>query len=138
MNRTERLVSRINEFMTFEDILQLALAQTGTTQFTADSHKWSAALHQVCDRFAGDVPELAVISFTERPPLPPQSDEAYQLITTLAKSGRIGLPNPRLHKIVMSKTEKARITQSKGAVQAKYGDIIKEIAAILEERLQKE
>lgn len=135
MRTREELRSQIEGFLTLEDIIQLALAQVPKTQFSADSHNWSAALYELWTKFRQQVPELERVSFSDRPPLPPQTDDVYALITTLAMAGRIGLPNPRLHKVIMSNAVKKRIRRDKSIVQDKYGSLIPRMAEILKRHL---
>jgi len=112
--------SEEEEFTTFEDIFALALANTTRSiRFTADSDAWHEVLYEVCEEYRDKMPELRVIFFDERPPLPPQSDEFYQLITTLSMCGLISLPNPNYELIVMSEEQKRRAQEMEGKRLAK-------------------
>lgn len=135
MTSRRELRSQIKNFLTLEDIVQLALAETPKTFFSSDSHAWSAALYELLQKYGEQVPEFKKISFSVRPPLPPQTEDVYRLITTLAMSGRVGLPNPRLHKVIMSKALKQRIKREKTNVFARYGILIPGMADVLERHL---
>ncbi len=127
--------SEEEEFTTFEDIFALALANTKHSHFKADSNEWHKVLYQVYEEYGDKMPQLGVIFFTERPPLPPQSKEFYQLITTLSMSGLITLPNPSYEFIVMESTQKERARELEGKRLDKYKDYIRKITELLDERL---
>lgn len=127
--------SEEEEFTTFEDIFALALANTERSRFKADSNEWHKVLHQVYEEYGDKMPQLRVIFFKERPPLPPQSKEFYQLITTLSMSGLITLPNPSYEFIVMEDAQKERARELEGKRLDKYKDYIKEITELLDKQL---
>ncbi len=123
------------EFTTFEDIFALALANSKHDHFKADSNEWHKVLYQVYKEYGEKMPQLGVIFFKERPPLPPQSREFYQLITTLSMSGLITLPNPSYEFIVMESKQKERARKLEGKRLGKYEDYIRGITKLLDERL---
>lgn len=123
------------EFTTFEDIFALALANTENSLFTADSNEWHKVLYKVYQDYREKIPQLRVIFFRERPPLPPQSKEFYQLITTLSMSGLITLPNPSYEFIVMENPQKERAHELEDKRLGKYKEYIGQIAALLDEQL---
>jgi len=127
--------SEEEEFTTFEDIFALALANTEHSRFKADSDEWHQVLYEVCEEYRDKMPQLGVIFFEERPPLPPQSNEFYQLITTLSMSGLISLPNPNYEYIVMERTQKDNAKRLEGKRLDKYKDYIRKIAELLDDRL---
>lgn len=123
------------EFITFEDIFALALANTESCRFKADSDEWHKVLYEVCQEYGDKMPELRAIFFKEWRPLLPQTKEFYQLITTLSISGLISLPNPNYEFIVMDDTQKERARKLEGERLQKYmGDILK-ITRLLDDRL---
>lgn len=132
---TEAGHTEAEEFTTFEDIFALALANTKSSRFKADSDAWHKVLYQVCKDYRDKMPQLQVIFFEERPPLPPQSSEFYQLITTLSMSDLISLPNPNYEFIVMDKIQKKRAKRLEERRLAKYKDYIQKITELLDERL---
>jgi len=123
------------EFTTFEDIFALALANSEYSLFKADSDEWQRVLFQVYKGYWDKMPQLGVIFFKERQPLPPQSKEFYQLITTLSMSGLISLPNPNYEFIVMDDKQKKRVKQLEGTRLNKYKEYIRRITELLDERL---
>ena len=123
------------EFTTFEDIFALALANTDHSLFKADSDEWHRVMYEVCEEYRDKIPQLSVIFFEDRPPLPPQSDEFYQLITTLSMSGLISLPNPNYEFIVMGENQKESIKKLEVKRLAKYKDYIQNITELLDKRL---
>jgi hypothetical protein len=127
--------SEEEKFTTFEDIFALALANTKGLHFKADSDEWHKVLYEMCEKYRDKVPQLRVIFFEERPPLPPQSDEFYQLITTLSMSGLISLPNPNYELIVMNEEQKKRAREMEGKRLDKYEGYIQEISKLLDARL---
>lgn len=127
--------SEEEEFTTFEDIFALALANTEHSHFKADSNAWHRVLYDVYKGYRDKVPQLGAIFFEERPPLPPQSKEFYQLITTLSMSGLITLPNPSYEFIVMERTQKERAREMEGKRLDKYKEYIQKITELLDERL---
>jgi len=131
----ETQCSEEEEFTTFEDIFALALANSEHSHFTADSNEWHKVLYQVYEEYRDKMPQLGVIFFKERPPLPPQSKEFYQLITTLSMSGLITLPNPSYEFIVMDPTQKERARELEGKRLGKYKKYIRRITELLDERL---
>jgi len=124
-----------DEFTTFEDIFALALANTEHRRFTADSDKWHKVLYEVCKKYRDKIPQLGVIFFEERPPLPPQSNEFYQLITTLSMSGLVSLPNPNYEYIVMEQKQKENAQELEEKRLNKYKDYIRRITKLLDDRL---
>ena len=136
MEKLEKMQgSEEEEFTTFEDIFALALANAKSTYFKADSDVWHQVLNEVCKKYRDKIPELGVIFFEERPPLPAQSREFYQLITTLSVSDLISLPNPNYEYIVMDRKQKQRAQEMEGKRLGKYKDYIQKITELLEERL---
>jgi len=127
--------SEEEEFTTFEDIFALALANSKYDHFKADSNEWHKVLYQVYKEYGDKMPQLGVIFFKERPPLPPQSKEFYQLITTLSMSGLITLPNPSYEFIVMEDAQKERARKLEGKRLAKYKNYIRRITELLDEQL---
>jgi hypothetical protein len=123
------------EFTTFEDVFALALANTQNSRFKADSNEWHKVIYKVYKDYVEKIPQLRVIFFRERPPLPPQSKEFYQLITTLSMSGLITLPNPSYEYIVMENPQKERARALENERLEKYKDYIGEIAALLDKHL---
>lgn len=132
---TEYMKMTEKEFTTFEDIFALALANTEQSKFKADSNEWHKVLYQVYEKYVDKIPQLEVLFFKERPPLPPQSEEFYQLITTLSMSGLITLPNPSYEYIVMEKTQKERARELESNRLDEYKEYIKGITTLLEENL---
>ena len=123
------------EFSTFEDVFALALANTGINRFIVDSKNWHKVLYEVCDKYREQIPQLGVIFFKERPPLPPQSREFYQLINTLSISGLISLPNPDYAYIIMDDDQKKRTRDLEAKRLEKYEKQIQDISAIFEKHL---
>ncbi|MFH1671291.1 MAG: hypothetical protein ABH889_00735 [Candidatus Portnoybacteria bacterium] len=73
-----------DEFITFEDILFLALVYTSIRQFSSDTMDWHRAVYEICQKYRESVPELKSIYFDHgRPPLPPMADQVYGLQTLL-------------------------------------------------------
>lgn len=136
MEKLEKMQSsEEEEFTTFEDIFALALANTRSSRFKADSDAWHEVLYEVCKKYQNKMPQLEVIFFEERPPLPPQSNEFYQLITTLSMAGLISLPNPNYEFIVMDRKQKKRAQELEGKRLDKYKDYIRKITELLDRRL---
>ena len=136
MEKLEKIQgSEEEEFTTFEDIFALALANTKSFRFKADSNAWHQMLYEVCEEYRDKMPQLGVIFFRERPPLPPQSKEFYQLISTLSMSGLISLPNPNYEFIVMDRKQKKRARELEGKRLDKYKDYIRKITELLDGRL---
>ncbi len=126
---------QINSFITFEDVIALALARSKKHSFKSNTTPWCEALLELKNKYSDKIPELQEIYFNDRPPLPPQSDQVYQIFTTLARSGEMSLPNPQFVKIVISKSQKNRILRALGHSLDKYDALINEIVPILEEKV---
>ncbi len=135
MKEIEEMRGTEEEFTTFEDIFALALANSKHSHFKADSNEWHRVLYQVYQEYRDKVPQFGVIFFKERPPLPPQSKEFYQLIATLSMSGLITLPNPSYEFIVMEREQKERARKLEGKRLDKYKSYIREITKLLDQRL---
>lgn len=136
MEKLEKMQgSEEEEFITFEDIFALALANSKSAHFKADSDEWHKVLYEVCEEYRDKMPQLEVIFFEERPPLPPQSKEFYQLITTLSMSELISLPNPNYEYIIMDHTQKERTRELEGKRLDKYKNYIRKITELLDDRL---
>lgn len=123
------------EFTTFEDIFALALANTSSNRFIANSNDWHRVLFEVCDKYRKQIPQLEVIFFRKRPPLPPQSGEFYQLINTLSISGLISLPNPDYAYIVMDENQKKRAFDLEAKRLERYKEQIQNISEIFDKQL---
>lgn len=134
-NNRQSKFERVKAFTTFEDIFALALARSNKQHFSASTEPWCKAMLEVRERYSTQIPELNDIYFTERPPLPPQSDQVYQVFTTLARAGEMSLPNPQLEEIVIKNSHKNRIRKAIGNSLTKYDPLIDEIVRILEEKV---
>jgi hypothetical protein len=124
------------ELITFDDIFALALAEAGPTRFTGDSRKWHEAMYEICERYGDDVPALQEVFFAKRPPLKVQTDQYYQLISTLSTSGLITLPNPNFQYIQMTPAQKNRAKKLEDTLLAEFRPQIQEIAQIVRQRLE--
>lgn len=133
-NNRQAKVERVKSFTAFEDIFALALALSNREHFFAGSEPWCEAMFAVCERYSSQIPELKDIYFTERPPLAHQTDQVYQVFTTLARAGEISLPNPQLEQIVCRKSHKNRIRKAIGNSLSKYDAFMEDIVRILEEK----
>jgi len=128
-------IEQVKAFTTFEDIFALALAGSHKEHFVATSGPWCEAMFEVARLYSSQIPELRDIHFSERPPLPPQSDQVYQVFTTLARAGEISLPNPQLEEIVVQDKHKNRIRKAIGDSLSKYDVFMPDIVQILERKL---
>ena len=136
MNKLEQVHPiQKEEFTTFEDVFALALANTGSSRFKANSDDWHKFMFEVWEKYKGKIPQLSVIFFENRSPLPPQTSEFYQLITTLSMSGLISLPNPNYEFIVMDEKQRQRTKKLETKRLTKYKDYIRNITELLNERL---
>lgn len=123
-------------YVTFDDIIALALANTVSEKFFADSNKWQEALYDICEKYKDRITELKTIFFDEsRSDIPPQSEEFYQLINILSASKLISLPNPAFEHICMDVPQKERAKKLEEKLLKHYENYIGEIANILEEKL---
>jgi len=132
-NERQSKYGRVKAFTTFEDIIALALARSKRQNFSASTEPWCKAMLELKKRYSDLIPELKDIYFSERPPLTPQSDQVYQIFTTLARAGEMSLPNPQFEKIVINNIHKTRIRKVIGDSLSKYDSLIDEIVPILEE-----
>ncbi len=136
MKKLDQVQSGENEeFTTYEDVFALALANTNSERFKANSDDWHRIMYEVCEKYRDKIPQLSVIFFENRPPLPPQSNEFYQLITTLSMSGFISLPNPNYEFIVMEGKQKKLAKKLEKKRLTKYKDYIQDITELLDNRL---
>ena len=125
-----------HSYVTFDDVIALALAKTKSTIFVADSNKWQEVLYDIREKYKDRIPELKTMFFDEsRSPLPPQSDEFYQLINILSASKLISLPNPTFEHICMDKSQKRRVENLEEKLLEGYEQHISEIGQMLEEKL---
>ena len=136
MNKLDQVQSsEKEEFTTFEDVFALALANTNNSRFKANSDDWHRIMYEVCEKYRDKIPQLSVIFFDNRHPILPQSNEFYQLITTLSMSGLISLPNPNYEFIVMGPEQKKRAKKLEKKRLTKYKDYIQNITELLDKRL---
>ena len=136
MNKLEQVQSsEKEEFTTFEDVFALALANTKKPKFRANSDDWHRIMFEICEKYRERIPQLSVIFFENRPPLPPQSNEFYQLITTLSMAGLISLPNPNFEFIVMDDKQKKRAKKLETNRLTKYKEYIQNITELLDKSL---
>ncbi|MFC1921410.1 hypothetical protein ACFLYQ_06785 [Chloroflexota bacterium] len=123
-------------FFTYENALTFALALTDEEQFDSNPEKWHAVIYEICQKYKSKVPELKWIYFTERPPMPPQSEQVDQLIKLLANSREVSLPNPDYPVIAMSKAKREIITKREQKRLAQYTKEMKGISQLLKTRLK--
>ena len=123
-------------YITFDDVIALALANTKSEKFTADSQAWQQALYKVRKAYQDKIPELKKMYFDEsRSDIPPQSEEFYQLINILSSSKLISLPNPAFEHILMDAPQKKRAKNLEEHLLQRYKDDIAGIAGMLEGEL---
>jgi hypothetical protein len=134
-NTRQEKLEQLKSFITFEDIIALAIARSGKEKFSAKTEHWSKAMKKIKDRFSDQIPELKEIYFSERPPLAPQSDQVYQVFTTLARSGEISLPNPQYREITVHEAQRNLIEKAIGKSLCKYDTFMNSITMILEDEL---
>jgi len=124
-------------YITYDDIIALALAKTQLTEFTADSDVWQSALHEVQESFKEKIEALSMMFFdTSRPAIPPQSQEFYELISVLSESDLISLPNPTFQRIVMDDNQREKVHELEDELLVDYQEDIDGIANILKEKLR--
>jgi hypothetical protein len=125
-----------HSYVTFDDVIVLALANTNTDKFFADSNRWQHVLHAIREKYKDRIPELKAMFFDEsRSDIPPQSEEFYQLINILSASKLISLPNPSFEHIVMNPTQKECARNLEDHLLQSYHDCIADIASMLEGEL---
>ena len=123
-------------YITFDDVIALALANTQATKFTADSQSWQKVLYEIREKYQDKIPELKMMYFDEsRSDIPPQSEEFYQLINILSASKLISLPNPTFEHILMDDPRKERAKNLEERLLQRYKDHIAGIAGMLEGEL---
>lgn len=125
-----------HSYVTFDDVIALALANSKSVKFFADSNKWQEALYDIRQKYKDNIVELKTMYFDEkRADISPQSEEFYQLINILSASKLISLPNPTFEYICMDSEQKRRTLDLEGALLKHYEEHIKGITKILEEKL---
>lgn len=123
-------------YITFDDIIALALAKTNYREFVADSNAWQQVLYDIREKYKDRITELNMMFFNEsRSDIPPQSEEFYQLINLLSAAKLISLPNPGLERIWMDDSQKRRTRNLEENLLKHYDEYINDIAKILEERI---
>ncbi|MDP3990952.1 MAG: hypothetical protein Q8P63_01510 [Candidatus Nealsonbacteria bacterium] len=121
------MVSALDTFVSYIDILTLALAESAMCRFDPDIDKWHAAVLEIWKKYKDEIPELKRICFVDdRHPLAPMSDQVYSLRIVLARSGEMPM-SPKVKRQII-KREETRL--------AKYAEEIKGIAAIFEKHLE--
>jgi len=130
----ERKDIQLEEFVTFDDILALALARCHTELFTSDAGKWHEALFEVCEKYRDELPALREVFFREHPS-PLQTNQFYELISILSASTLITLPNPNYSSIQMDRHQKKRAKALESKLLERSEQQIKGISDILERRL---
>ncbi len=114
-------------FISYLDILTLALANSSMSRFDPDIMEWHVAVFEIWERYKNEIPEFAKICFVDdRPPLPPMSDQVCSLRSVLARSGELYMPRGIKNKMITH--EEVRL--------AKYQEKIKGMASILEKHLK--
>lgn len=125
-----------HSYVTFDDVIVLALANTSTNKFLADSNRWQRVLYAIREKYKDRIPELKAMFFDEsRSDISPQSEEFYQLINILSASKLISLPNPSFEHIVMDSTQKERARNLEERLLQRYHDYIADITSMLEGEL---
>lgn len=127
---------RFRSFVTYENALTYALALTEENRFDSNPDKWHEVIYEICHKFRDQVPELNWIYFTDRPPMPPQSEQVDQLIKLLANSREVSLPNPDYPTINMTKEKRDLIKKREEGRLAKYREQLQEISQLLKDRLK--
>jgi len=131
----EKLIEELRASKSYEDIIALALARSRQTRFSADTHQWCEVLFELGQRYSEQIPELKSLRFSERPPLPPQTDQVYELFTFLARAREASFPNPQFKFLLVSEEEKTRISQAIGDSLKRYDPMMDDVVRILEEKL---
>lgn len=121
---------KFNPSTTYHDILALALAQTSINKFKAEAQHWHKALHEICQRFQGSIPELDTIFFEER--YEPRSETVYELLMILSMSHLIELSGPNIQ---MSPEMKKGIKNLEEERLSQYQKQIAEMSTIFEKHL---
>ncbi len=135
MTPTAELVRQASEFTTYDDVFALALANSRLVRLSPDSNRWTAAFYEVWKELGDQIPELRKLAFDERPPLPPQCEEASQLIMTLAMSRYLSLPNPTFPHIAMTRAQKSRVKRERANLLEQYQHQMPAVVRILEKHL---
>ncbi len=81
--------------LTFVDVLSLAVAQSGNSEFTADWERWHSAIADFIEEKATDDNPLGDIHFQRREPYAPFSEEVEAFLSIMRRSGCFAVLNQR-------------------------------------------
>ncbi len=81
--------------LTFVDVLSLAVAQSGNSEFTADWERWHSTIADFIEEKATDDNPLGDIYFQRREPYAPFSEEVEAFISIMRRSGCFAVLNQR-------------------------------------------
>jgi len=132
---TEKKEQKQEDFITYHDIFALALAYTSSTKFNSNHNQWHKAFYEICQKHKKNVPELRDIRFERRPPLPPQSEEVYDLRRVLGETGWIWEDGPFFKVTHMEDELKKKVINDEQERLRKYEEQIRDMALIFEKHL---
>ena len=129
----------LDQYITYHDILTLALAYTSIRNFSSDSMDWHRAFYEICQKYQESVPELRNIFFdhSRSPLLPPMANEVYDFQCLLEMSGQLeGLELGRDHISRIPREMRRKIKSSEEKRLAKYTEQIQDMAKIFDKHLK--
>lgn len=120
------LRSELRDRYSYLDVLALAVARAGATEFSTDPLAWASKIHALRDQF----PDLlAGVWFTERG----YSEEIDAFFRIMARSGSFSFANPRYDRFELTEAAKADIEKEVTPVLAEHSAAIDAIAQVLSE-----
>ena len=110
-----------NQF-SYLDVLALAMAKSGATDFTGDSTRWSEVVREMRRKHPN---LLSGIWFSERG----YSEQLEEFFRVMARAGALSFPNPRYERICMDEDTVKRIVEGAPSALREQEEDIEEIAA---------
>ncbi len=128
----------LDSFITYHNVLTLALAYTSIEDFNSDNMKWHKAFYEICQKYQDSIPELESIFFdhSRTPPLPSMSSQVYELRTLLGMCGELQDMGPFFKVTRMPQEIKERIKKREKERLAKYENQIRDMSKIFEKHLK--
>ena len=125
---SESAIEQLRREMTTEysylDVLALALAKSGATEFTGDSKRWSEIVREMRSRYPR---LLSGIWFSERG----YSEQLEDFFRVMARAGALSFANPRYERIDMPREAVERIVAGAPGALEEHEESILDIASHL-------
>jgi hypothetical protein len=119
---------------TYLDVMAAILASVEGEKLKASTGTWHEAWRDIASASGKDL-GLDRLSFEDRTPYPPFSDEVEAFMRVLSRSGVLSLGNPKFRYFTLEESAKAQIKDGNEELLQEHGSEIEQLARTLWERV---